>query len=62
MNADPVREARKLFIQGIYDLHNELADAIHEESLDTRELLRLTACGVDSCMVALATILEDRDL
>ena len=56
-----LQTARVQFIRGIHELHEELEDALKEETMDPARVMRLTAHGVDYCMVAIASLLEDQD-
>lgn len=56
-----LQEARVQFIQGIYKLHEELESALSEQTMDPARVMRLTAHGVDYCMVAIASLLEDQE-
>ena len=51
-------ETRKQFVDKMYELHQEFASALSESTMDPARVMRLTATGVDFCIVALAELLE----
>ena len=43
----------------MYELSDDISEELAKESLDPAKVMRLTALGVDYCLVALATLLDD---
>jgi len=50
---------RDEFIDSIYELAGLLGDEVMKESADQTTLINLTALGLQSCLGALATLLEE---
>jgi hypothetical protein len=57
----PTPGDRRRFVESLWDLHSEIAEEVVKPEIDAGKLMRLTALGVNHCMVVLATLLVDED-
>lgn len=52
---------REEFIESVKELASHIGVAVMEEPLDRDKLLSLTALGVQSCLVGVATLMQETD-
>ena len=50
---------RSEFVSVMHELHDEIQSALSKPEMNPAQVMRVTALGVDYCLVALATLLED---
>ena len=55
-------DERQQFLESILKLHEEIADEISKPQMDPGRLMRLTALGVNHCLVGIATLLGNHDM
>ena len=60
-SSNPVTsEEKKIMIERMLALQEEISEEVEKPSLDPGRLMRLTAAATGQCVVALAALLEDR--
>lgn len=52
---------RDEFIESVKELASDIGVAVMEDPLDRDKLLSLTALGVQSCLVGVATLMQETD-
>ena len=54
---DVTPDERQEFVDRMLELHEEIATEIAKPELDPGKVMRLTACGVNQCLMGIATLL-----